>query len=283
MPAAKFAWPPKTPDRTATARERTSAAVPSQPAPANLRRPSVFRSIERTWLGLTTPPLTERIAAAGWVPSLPHEYCPRCGHNIGPHESDDTGCSRCRSRRFPWERLIRLGEFSGLLREVIHEVKFTRWRRLGHDLGLLLGAALNRAIDDAELPRDHCVLVPVPCSFRRRIARGIDHTLVLSRGVAAATGLPIVRALSRSHRPTQLSLPASQRAENIAGSMRPRRGVDLAGRFVIVLDDVTTTRATLLGACRTVEKGCKSAPEGRNRRPDGLWAAVAAVTPPPSR
>ena len=243
--------------------------------------PSVLRSVERVWFGLKTPPFSERAAAAGWTSDEPHHYCPRCGHNVGPHEADDTGCSRCRGRKFPWQRLVRLGEYSGLLRNAIQEVKFTRWRRLGHELGLLLGRSLSAAIDDAGLPRERCVLVPVPCSFRRRMARGIDHTLVLSRGVASATGLPIARALSRSHRPTQLSLPASERTANVAGSIRPRRGVDLAERVVMLIDDVTTTRATLLAASRAVTEAHKVFPDKQIRTSPALWTAVLGVTPRP--
>ncbi len=273
--ATRFQWPPRpAPDAAPAAPALGTPSLREGPSP-----PSFLRSIERTWLGLTTPPLAERIAQAGWAPDEPHLYCPRCGHNVGPHEADDTGCSRCRAKRFPWDRLIRLGEYSGLLRECVQEVKFTRWRRLGHELGLLLGRSLAAAIDNAGLPRHRCILVPIPCSFRRRLARGIDHTLVLTRGVRAATGLPILRALTRSHRPTQLSLPASQRPANVANSIHIRRGISLAGLHVILIDDVTTTRATLLAAARGLQATRKALTDNKIECPASLWTAVVAVTP----
>jgi len=43
-------------------------------------------------------------------------------------------CPACRGKRLPWARAVRLGEYDGLLRDAIHEVKFTRWRTLGSDL-----------------------------------------------------------------------------------------------------------------------------------------------------
>jgi predicted amidophosphoribosyltransferase len=273
----RFTWPPTQHNEPDPPRPALLATSP----PVAPSAPSLLLSIERTWLGLSIPPLSHRIAEARWRPDEPREYCPRCGHSVGPHEADDTGCPACRRRRFPWQRLLRLGPYDGLLREVVQQVKFTRWRRLGHDLGLLLGRALADAIDDAGLPRDRCTLVPVPCSFRRRLSRGIDHSLVLTRGVAAATGLPICRALRRSHRPTQLSVPASERAANVAGSIRPRTGVNLRGRIAILVDDVTTTRATLVAAGKALVAGCKPLPEQGLDGLAGLWIAVAAVTPRP--
>jgi predicted amidophosphoribosyltransferase len=227
-------------------------------------------------LGLARPPLAERIAASGWEPDEPRVYCRRCVLIVGPHEAVVTGCSRCRGKRFPWGRIVRLGPYEGLLRECVQEVKFTRWRRLGHELGVLLGRSLASTIE-AE-GAGECVVVPVPCSFRRRLARGIDHSLVLARGVAAGSGLPIVRALARSHRPTQLSVPAGQRAANVAGSIRVRGAPDLAGRTVVLIDDVTTTRATLLACAKALGSWRKPSGGKEIGQPPRIWAAVVAVT-----
>jgi predicted amidophosphoribosyltransferase len=167
-----------------------------------IRPRSLFRSIEETWLGLTTPPLEDRLAAAGWTPDASEAYCDRCGSTVGPHEADVAGCPACRERKLPWERMVRLGEYRGVLRDVIHEVKFTRWRRLGDQVGRLLGGSVGAAIAEAGMDTARTALVPVPSSFRRRMARGIDHALVICRGIAAETGLEIQPILSRRHGPS---------------------------------------------------------------------------------
>jgi predicted amidophosphoribosyltransferase len=245
--------------------------------------PFSFRSaildFERTWLGLTAPPLADRMAAAGWSPNPPESYCRRCGSTVSPHEADDTGCSWCRDKKLRWERMIRLGEFSGLLREMVHEVKFTRWRRLGHDLGRMLGESINLAIEVERLDRERTVLVPVPMSIRRRISRGIDHAVAITRGVAAATGLPMVSALSRRHTASQVGLPAVERKSSVERSFTPKRGVSLADLTAIVIDDVTTTRATLSAACRSAAQ-CSNPGTGKGKDAvPRLWTAVLAVTP----
>jgi predicted amidophosphoribosyltransferase len=185
-----------------------------------------------------------------------------------------------------WERLVRLGDYEGLLRDAIHDLKFSAWRRVGRELGTDLGGALAEALRDAGISAREAVIVPVPTSFRRRMARGIDHTLVLARAVRAATGVPIAGALRRLHRPSQLDVPPSARRENVAGSMRARGVLRTRARVVIVLDDVVTTGATMTAACRAAGAALRRGRGERTDRAAGmpvLWALCLGVTPEPGR
>lgn len=235
-------------------------------------QPSWWGQLERAWLGLTKPSFAERAALCGWRADAPGEACGRCGSSVGAYEADESGCPACRGKRLPWAKCVRLGEYDGLLRRVVCETKFTAWRRLGRDIGRLLGAQLADAMERAGVEASRAIIVPVPTTFWRRVHRGIDHTWCIARGVRDATGVEIVRGLARRHVTQQASLPKSQRSENVRGTMS-QRGVDFSGRVVIVLDDVRTTGATMLEACRALRRGEK------DRRPSEVWAAVAAVTP----
>ena len=115
----------------------------------------------------------------------------------GAHDySEGDGCHRCESKRLPWERAVRLGPYEDLLRDAILETKFTRWRHVGEQLGRRLGESLCSTLAaKGQTPAD-AVLIPVPSSTRRRLVRGIDHTLAIARGMRRASGIEISRPLS---------------------------------------------------------------------------------------
>jgi predicted amidophosphoribosyltransferase len=284
----KFVWPPRAvgvaPDAPAAGGPSNGAVgvVGGEPpadgsVSVDLRPPprprSVVSEIERVWLGRTRAPLAERMAEAGWSADSRTAYCPRCASSAGPYAADDTGCAWCRGPAgVPWERAVRLGDYAGVLREMVLEVKFTRWRRLGDQLGRLLGEAVAAELSLVGVNRDRAVLVPVPMSLRRWLFTGIDHSLVICRGVAAATELPIVRALSRKHRPSQRAVAPSKRVANVARAFGVRRSMARPeeGWTAVVVDDVRTTGATMAAACRVLGKAWPGV---------RLWSAVLGVTP----
>jgi predicted amidophosphoribosyltransferase len=200
-------------------------------------------------------------------------------------------CTECRGKRLPWRACVRLGEYEGVLRDAVHDVKFSAWRKLGRDLGRELGARLRASLGRAGIDPDRVMLVPMPTTFRRRVARGIDHTLVITRGVRELLpGAIIARPIKRRHRPSQLDVPMSRRRANVARTMTPcgvlpepnERQRLLA---VVVVDDVMTTGATMRESCRAVGKWLQTRPArdgGSDKGSDDnapapqVWAAVIA-------
>ncbi len=263
-----FAWPP------GGGGERTQADEAGVVAARGVR--SAWGWIERDWLGVRAVSLRERATDAGWTPDPPGAYCPRCATSVGAFEADADGCSACREKRLAWNGAFRVGSYEGVLRDAVMELKFTAWRRVGREMGSMLGAAVAEGLRARGIDPRLVVVVPVPTTFRRRMSRGVHHTLVLAREVAGACGGRMVRGLSRKHRPTQTSLPRSERARNMVGVFRPRdpeRLAELAasGRVFVVVDDVRTTGATMTAACRALRAGL---PRGAE-----IYAGVVAVTP----
>lgn len=287
-----FVWPPKPaslePVALGSPTPAGGAAV-SAPAPSLFTRLSrALSEIEHHWLDPIALPLAQRARESGWHPDEPAAYCDRCGHDIGAYESDEVQCSRCARLRLPWERCIRLGRYEAPLADWICEVKFTRWRVLGFELGRMLGRQLRAAgFTGANYP--NAIIVPVPTSFRRRLSRGIDHAAVIARGAAWELELPLVRALKRKHRPSQRAVAYSDRASNVSGSILLRRPSLIAGRVVLLIDDVMTTGATMRAAARalaSVSTGSPAPPASRvppDGGPEAIWVGVAGVTPEPAR
>jgi predicted amidophosphoribosyltransferase len=103
-------------------------------------------------------------------------------------------------------------------------------------------------------------IVPVPPAPRRRRKRGFDAAEAIARALAGRTGLPLARCLAREQSRRQVGRP---RSERLADPPRVRVATS-APRIAVLVDDVTTTGATL-GAC------------ARALRSDGA-SRVAAVT-----
>ena len=107
----------------------------------------------------------------------------------------------------------------------------------------------------AELIEGADLAVPVPLHWRRRLDRGFNQAEALAREL----GLPVCRALRRRRRtPPQVELPADARHANVrdafALAWRQRIGArPLSGAIVVLVDDVSTTGATL-DACALVLK-----------------------------
>lgn len=266
-----FVWPPRRIDRTRL--ESPGPAVAVAPAIVADEPPRVlwWSQVERAWLAPVAEPLALRAAAALWAPDELGAFCDRCGSTVGAGEADEFGCALCAGRRVPWDRAVRLGEFDGALRDWVHEVKFTRFRALGVSLGRLLGERLLAAGLRSGPAGERVAVVPAPMSFRRRLFRGVDHARVIAQGVARKIDAPLCDGLARRHRPSQLSVPASERARNVARAIRCRPGVEFGGWTVVLVDDVRTTGATLAACARAAKRG--------PGRPAALWAAALAVTP----
>lgn len=132
------------------------------------------------------------------------------------------------------------------MREALHAFKFGGRRALARPLGDLL----------AELGKDSLpiggadLLVPVPLHPRRERERGFNQALLLAGRVGRAWDVPVrADVLARPVPATpQTELSAAARRASVRGAFTLRRPELVAGRHVIIVDDILTTGSTA-GAC----------------------------------
>lgn len=119
-------------------------------------------------------------------------------------------------------------------------------------MGEELGRRLGRAVEASGVEID--AIVPVPTAITRRWRRGVDHTAALARGVSSALVLPVEAPLWRVPHPTQRAVAPSQRRANVRRTFRlkPWGRAGVAGRTVLLVDDVATTHSTLIEAARAL-------------------------------
>jgi ComF family protein len=114
---------------------------------------------------------------------------------------------------------------------------------------LLLGEAeARRVLEEAE------VLVPVPLHPRRRRERGFNQADLLAAAVGRRCRLPVAATalVRRKDTAPQAGLSAAGRRLNVAGAFGVRRRARIAGRVVVLVDDVLTTGATALACARAL-------------------------------
>lgn len=157
-------------------------------------------------------------------------------------------CALCRSGLRGFDAAYCFGAYEGVLRELIHLYKYARIKTLARPLGDLLAAALPR---DQEFD----AVVPVPLHWRRQWKRGFNQSELLARTIARRTGIPVVNALRRSQATmTQAGLSNTNRRRNVASAFRCKQAGAVAGKRILLIDDVMTTGSTA-AACARVLKG----------------------------
>jgi len=235
-----------------------------------------LESVERTWLGWTFPPTRLVFVETGWAPDDESRYCSRCGASVGPGEVIPIGCASCRDAPVAADRFVRLGTYSGRLREWVRAIKYRGWAEMADALGRRLGAAVGRCLAPrGDVDPDLTVVVPMPMPWQRRFYRGIDHAGLIAAGVAAELNVGLLAALAKANGPPQVSLPSGHRSRGNGGMrVRHRAGrLRLDGAHVILVDDVRTSGASLRAAGRLI----------RRLGPRQVTAAVLAVTDDRSR
>lgn len=203
------------------------------------------------------------------APLSPH----RCSVCCLPIPSGDVGapprCVRCRRRPPAFERLDAAFLYEDPVKAVIRGLKFRRLEFLGAHLAEAIHRKVGTNLTGCDL------VVPVPLAWTRRLRRGFNQAELIARPLAKRLDLPVsTGALVRSvgSRPQSRSGRA-RRSANVEGIFSVRRGHELSGNHVLLVDDVATTMATLHHASVALRRAGAAS----------VQAVVAARTPEPSR
>lgn len=182
------------------------------------------------------------------LPRHRHPAC-RCGTPLGVPGP----CGRCRRELSAVSAGASLGPFEGALRSLLHALKYEGQRRAADRLAeLMADDPAVRSVLEGEL-----VLVPVPLHPVRRRARGFNQSELLARELARRVpSLPAAPEVLVRRRDTasQTGLSAAQRRRNVRGAFAVRHRSRVAGRRVVLVDDVLTTGATVRECARVLRE-----------------------------
>jgi competence protein ComFC len=199
---------------------------------------------------------------------LPAPVCSGCGYPLSEREVGQ--CAVCRQAAQSAIAGIRSAAFfEGPLRQTLHALKYKR--------DIILADTLAQVLTEAwrtyALPGD--LVIPVPLSSPRLRERGYNQAALLAHGFAELARLAYTPkgATRVRHTASQVGLSASRRQENLAGAFKGE-AAQVAGRAVILIDDVCTTGATLRACAEALmaagAAGVWGLTVARARRADGM-------------
>ena len=158
-------------------------------------------------------------------------------------------CGMCRNHTRHFDRVRSVFAYQGAPRRAIYRLKYGNARYLAP---YMAGYLSDLYLDDV-IPVDMVVAVPLHRDRRRQ--RGYNQADLIARNFAERLRLPYVpEALTKVRKTlTQTSLSLKERQENLEGAFAADKAL-VAGKNVLVIDDVLTTGATMSEAAHTLKR-----------------------------
>jgi len=213
------------------------------------------------WLvDLVLPP---RCPGCGEIVTALHSFCAPCWTALDflggsgcvtcgiPLEATDSGtCAGCLARPPLIDRTRAAVAYGDVARTLAIKLKYGRKVALAKAMARYMAPLLGDFPDGA-------LLAPVPLHRRRIAVRGFNQSLLIAREIGRLRGVPVSPRLLRRTKatPPLKGMSFTERRKTVAGAFAVRKGADVAGRTLILIDDVLTTGSTAEACARTLKRG----------------------------
>lgn len=192
------------------------------------------------------------------LPRLAEPFCESCGEMFQGKIDGPFACPNCRDLKFAFDFARPAMPRDERTLDIIHRLKYGREIHLAKELGRL---ASESFADPRLAPalEGRWPLVPVPLHRKRLRHRHFNQAAEISRALAAHTGLPVLKALSRVRQTeTQTLLNRKHRMANLRGAFsitrRGSRWIGASPAGAVLVDDVLTTGSTVHECASTLRR-----------------------------
>jgi ComF family protein len=168
-------------------------------------------------------------------------------------------CQTCLQKLKPWRGtrswIVAGAAMEGVIEPLIYALKYKGMYRLAAPLGDWLAGTIGLRRDTAQMFGDNPLIVPVPLHARRLRERGYNQAALLARRLAAIAAMPLDEHALVRVRATGSQVEThsrDERLENMREAFVCPDASRVAGRDIILVDDVCTTGATLDDCARAL-------------------------------
>ncbi|MDD5115669.1 MAG: ComF family protein [Candidatus Omnitrophica bacterium] len=179
-------------------------------------------------------------------------FCVYCGRRLEKRGAAVNICARCLRNEFHFDRAFSPCSYTGIIKKLIHEFKYSGRDYLGEPLGRLM----NDFIRDYRLPIEYMdFIVPVPLHKSRLREREFNQAQLLSEEIAGEFDKEVLTGILVRNRQTrtQTELSPEERRRNVKSSFSVRDKKAVKGANILLVDDVLTTGATSSEAARVLK------------------------------
>jgi ComF family protein len=237
--------------------DTTATVQPSRLARAAAGLRAAFRHSLDVALPRLCPACRDLVTDNGLCPNcwsklafISAPYCPRLGIPFAYDPGPGILSMQAITNPPAYTRARAAVRYDDVARALVHAYKYGD--RL--DLGPMIGRWMARA--GKELTAEADALVPVPLHWRRLWTRRFNQSAALAEAIARESGIAVAHATLRRVKATaqQVGLSRNDRATNVQGAFRvaPGAKAEVAGRRLILVDDVLTSGATVDACARAL-------------------------------
>lgn len=224
---------------------------PSLSLPKFFKQSSTVKTLYQSFLDLLFPPacllcrdtlLKHGIcdSCSGGFEVLRPPSCSVCGSTFATDAGGNHPCGKCIKKKPTFDVAASVYLYKSDLSRAVRLLKYSKKSLLGSHLGGLMKGHNLSAIS-------YDVIVAVPLHISRLRERGFNQSQLLAEGLGKGMSLDVDKYILERVRPTgsQAGMSSKERQANVRGAFSLRSGADVAGRRILLIDDVYTTGATV--------------------------------------
>jgi ComF family protein len=177
-------------------------------------------------------------------------------HGDANAEVAETRCPLCQRADPPYERAVAYGSYDGVLRDLVHVLKFQGVRPAAAVLGRMLAETIAHL--EQAMPVGLLAVVPVPLYKRKEAQRGFNQAELIARAALKQLSRPkrfelcTGVLLRRRETGSQIGLTRHERRVNLRGAFAVSEPTRILNRDIILIDDVYTTGTTASECARVL-------------------------------